>query len=330
MINRENWIDVKAYLAHQSRIGRDPETVARIRVYLNHLLYWADNIVFPKVRNLEPSFPVYLNSSRRDGQDKTLAVTTIKKTCEYVRLFFEFAREEYPIRYKAIRRSWIDTIRPTLSKGGRTEWKEHSYYPIEMLRQIAATPVTTLKQERDRAAACFLYLSAMRAQAFVSLPMRCVDIQTYSIRQIPKEGVRTKNRIAAITQVARISGLLDVVRSWDEKVREINTYPNGLWYPPLDRDGNVKPQDNMNWISRVETLRENIQSICKLAGVPYMPPHDFRDGHIVHMVERVKTVEELKAVSQNAMHGDIAITQGIYGRLTSDHIKKVYDKYIDD
>jgi integrase len=298
-----------------------------VRTYLIHLLNWAGEVPLTNAKNLDPSFSVYLVNSRLDGMERSLAPSTMKKTCEYTRLFFYFIKGENPVKYKAITPSWIDTLRPITSKSIRTEFKEHSFYPIDMVRKLAEAPVYTIAEERDRAAACFLYLSAMRVEAFVSMPMSCVNLKNYSVRQFPQEGVRTKNRIAAITQLLRIPELLEIVREWDNKVRIINPYPNGLWYPPLDADGVVMPQDHMNWDSRTTILRKSLQKLCKQAGIKYLPPHNFRHGHIYYMMKKVKDMKELKALSQNVMHSSVAITDGIYGKLISNDIETIYTEY---
>ena len=56
-----------------------------------------------------------------------------------------------------------------------------------------------LLEQRDQAAAAFLFLSGMRIDAFVSLPIRGVDLVRMRVQQLPKLGVRTKNNKAAIT-----------------------------------------------------------------------------------------------------------------------------------
>jgi site-specific recombinase XerD len=326
MINRDNWKDVNEYLDHIRRIGRDEETVNRVRTYLRYLLYWADSAPFTKVKDRDPSFPVYLTKHRFDGRtDKMLSATTLKKTCEYVRLFFGYIKGNYPIRYKMITQAWIDTITPPISRGVQSEFHEHDFYSIEMMHQIASYQVTTVKQERDRAAACFLFLSAMRAQAFVSMPINCVDLQNYQVLQLPQMGVRTKNRKAAKTQMLRIPELLQIVNTWDEKVRRA-LGPTGLWYASLDQFGAFVPQnpEEVNWLSRREIMQKGIRDICELAGVKYLSPHKFRHGHIYYMMGRVQDLKQLKALSQNVMHSSVSITDGIYGKLISDDIKTIY------
>lgn len=78
MIYRQNWVDVRDYLYHMERARQvDPETVKRARGHLRHLLEWADETPFTNIRNMDPTFPVYLLTARSDGKQKTLAPASI-------------------------------------------------------------------------------------------------------------------------------------------------------------------------------------------------------------------------------------------------------------
>lgn len=54
----------------------------------------------------------------------------------------------------------------------------------------------------------------MRATAFGTLPIKCVDIAARKVSQLPTMGVKTKNRKAAITTLLDIPDLLEVVTDW--------------------------------------------------------------------------------------------------------------------
>ena len=57
-------------------------------------------------------------------------------------------------------------------------------------------------------------------------------------------------------------------------------------------------------------------------GLPYHSPHKFRHGHAVYALKNAKDVPALKAVSQNLMHANLSITDGVYGILSETDIKK--------
>ena len=323
MINRENWIDTKKFIAYLAKIGRDEETIKRVRGILWHLLEWADETPFPKGREIDLAFPAYLLGARSDGSDKPLGAASMKKICEYSRMFFEWIRWESPARYKSISKSWVETIRPSVARGLHSEFHEHQFWTVEAIKKIAALQPKNITWERDIAAVCFMFLSAMRVQAFVSLPVEAVHLDRRVVRQFPELGVRTKNRKAGKTQMLKIPELLEVVLAWDEKVRAAGAR---LWYPRIDRWHRFMTSDaEPNWLSMTKILNAGLRELCQAAGVPYLSSHKLRHGHIVYAIRQVKDMKGLKAVSQNAMHSSVAITDGIYGRLVSDDIAEVYD-----
>ena len=57
-------------------------------------------------------------------------------------------------------------------------------------------------------------------------------------------------------------------------------------------------------------------------GLPYHSPHKFRHGHAVYVLKNAKDVPALKAVSQNLMHANLSITDGIYGILSETDVRE--------
>jgi site-specific recombinase XerC len=323
VIERQNWLDTKEYLAHIERIGRNPETVKRVRGLLRHLLEWADATPFPKARTVDPAFPAYLAVKRNDGKPGGLSAASMKKACEYARKFFEWIRGEHLQRYRAISGSWIDTIRPSTSHGLHSEFQEHRFWEIDQVRAIAALAPANLKEERDQAAICFMFLSAMRAQAFVSLPVEAVDLRQYKISQFPGLGVHTKNSKAAKTDMLRLPDLLAVVQRWDAKLRRSGI---ALWYPRIDRWHRfVGTEKGFNWLSRREILNKGIRALCARAEQPYLSSHKLRHGHAVYMMRRVKDMKQLKSLSQNMMHDSVVTTDETYARMVQDDIASLYE-----
>ena len=56
-------------------------------------------------------------------------------------------------------------------------------------------------------------------------------------------------------------------------------------------------------------------------GLPYHSPYKFRNGHAVFSLMRAKDVPALKAVSQNLMHSNLSITEGVYGILSENDVR---------
>ena len=66
-----------------------------------------------------------------------------------------------------------------------------------------------------------------------------------------------------------------------------------------------------------------MRDVCRGAGVVYRSPHKLCHGHAVYALKHARTIAELKAISQNLMHADIKITDGVYGVLTDDDTRDI-------
>lgn len=326
MIYRQNWLDVREYLHYIERVRQnDPETVKRARSHLRHLLEWADDAPFPKARTIDPTFPTYLLTARSDGREKTLAPASIVKGLANARQFFLFARQEWSLRYRSISESWVELLQPPRHIRSDARPPVRVIFDLDDVLKVAAVATETLREERAKVAVCMLFLSGMRADALASLPISCVHLDQRAIEQFPLMGVRTKNRKAAITFLLDIPEVFEIVQQWDSRVR--STLPaNALWYSPLARDGMSLAEKTEAITRRYDVIEEDVRLICRLAGVEYQSPHKLRHGHIVWGLKRARTIEELKAISQNVMHSSITITDGIYGNLVKDDVRTVISK----
>ena len=60
----------------------------------------------------------------------------------------------------------------------------------------------------------------------------------------------------------------------------------------------------------------DLQKWFSKIGLLYHSPHKFRHGHAVYAIKLAKDVSALKAVSQNLMHENLNVMDGIYGILS--------------
>jgi len=323
MINRQNYLDMQDYLNYTEKVKQnDPLTVKRTRGFLRHLLEWANEKPFTKAKEISPVFPVYLLSANNSNiSNKQLAPATMKKTCENARQFFVFCKREYPKRYSRVPTGWIDTIRPPRYKGMQSELKTHEFFTIDDILKIANLEVNTRKQLRDKAAACFLYLSGMRVTAFTSLPISAINLEEGRVKQLPTLGVKTKNSKAAITTLLRIPELLEVVKKWSDELESLPK--DNLWYCPMKGDSHSLSLGTEPGEGRRIIFERGLKKICEMAGIKYLSPHKLRHGHVIYALKRVKDMAGLKAVSQNVMHSSVGITDSIYGGLLVDDVHNI-------
>lgn len=313
LISRRNFHDTRAYLTYQTEVlHAAPGSVALYRVALDHLLRWATDIPFARAADVRPVFPRYLV----DWGDLSAAYQA--KLLEIARAFLAWGRERYPDAYPPS--PYTATLRPVNEQAA--DVPEREIYTFDDALLLATVPAHSLTEQRARAAACFLFLSGMRATAFVTLPLAAVTLDRFEVRQWPALGVQTKNGKAATTfllQTGAVGPLLDVVRAWDTLARRA-LEPSAPWYALLERSGAAFAEDQTPGSARVQNLARHLAGLCERAGIPYRSPHKFRHGFAVYALSLCETMEDFKAVSQNLMHAQMGTTDAIYSKLLRDQV----------
>lgn len=322
LVNRRNYADTRAYLDYCRDVRQNDEKSVRLaRVALDHLLNWATECAFARASELRPVLPVYL-------AEREVSAGYLDKLLSICRNFFTWAREQYPERYADLRGDYIAGLR---SKRGPGRVVERELYTLEQVQRLVDfTPVTRIAR-RERAMAAFLFLSGMRAGAFVSLPVRAVvldyrpagaDQAMILVRQWPDWGVLTKNRKAANTYLLphpELAGLREIVRDWHREV-EAGVGSTGMWWALLEADGETFSPDQVPGENRRNGLGARLRWLCEQQGVPYLSPHKMRRGHTVWAEGQCRSVAEFKAVSQNLMHESMTLTDARYGVLTESEL----------
>lgn len=318
MIDRSNWKASKKYLDYRLHVDQiTTGSMKKEQTHLRYLLEWAQEHSYRNASTLRPTFPEYMLSARQDGEDGRLSAVYIKKALATARLFFTWLSDN-ETGYKHIKQSWIKTIKAKrLSDAPRNS----EYVTLEEIRAIARAQVRTVRERRTRAALAFLYLSGMRIGAFVSLPLQAVDISNRSVFQYPSLGVRTKNSKHAKTFLYEIPELLEVVKQWDDEVRSILP-PNGFWFAPLSPEtGQIDPSVIEVGEHRTNLATRNFKQWLAQQELPYHSPHKFRHGHIHFGMAHSQNIGQYKAVSMNAMHSSMKITDQFYSVLQDDELK---------
>lgn len=325
MINRNNYLEIQAFLKFQREIKQSEErTVKSMWSRLRHLLEWADDKRFTDAYKIRPAFPTYMGNLKNADGSLLVGAAHFASCCKTARAFFTWAREEYHSHYKKIDQNWVLTLRPPKARSEQAELKKREIYEVDEVIRMVTLPVDSLMLQRMQAAVAFLFLSGMRIGAFVSLPASCVDLDTMKVSQLPEKGVNTKNHKASITTLLNIPELIAVVRNWDAFIKA-NAAPDALWYLHFTHQGEISMINPTT--ARIKTRQydfiDDLKQLCQAAGVEYKSPHKFRHGHAVYALKRAKNLEQLKAISQNLMHSTVGITDGIYGNLVNDNVHDV-------
>lgn len=319
MINRGNWKVVRDYLKYRGDVDQiAPKSQRQEQSRLRQLLEWADDKPFHKAPSIRPAFPSYVVKARLSGQGDALSPVYVGHVIGTAHAFFRWL-PKHKRGYAIITPGWIDTLKPprmTVERG------EHEAVTLEEMLAIARAPAATVAERRIRASCCFWFLSGIRIGAFVTLPLEALDLGKLTVRQWPKLGVKTKFQKHATTFLLPIPELLKVVRAWDDEVRTV-CRDKGLWFAQVSPDtGEIVAKAREPGQHRSSIACRDLRKWLKRSGLQYHSPHKFRHGHAVYALSMAKDVATLKAVSQNLMHENLTVTDGVYGVLSEVDVAK--------
>ena len=319
MINRDNWKHVKAYLVYRGEVDFLQEKSMRLeQARIRHLWEWADDTPFLKVAKLRPTFPEYLLTARLDGQNRSLSDAYAKKVLRTAKRFFVWL-SRYRRGYKRMDTTWLDTLKRPRRSSDDTH---REAVTLEEVRAMMAAPAVETWELRIQAAAAFMFLSGIRVGAFVSLRLNAVNVQTRTIYQWPRLGVRTKFGKHTTTHLLKVTDLLEIVGAWDDVVRAALP-PDGFWFAPISPvTGLVDPTITEIGKNRTVRVRKDLQTWLAAVGLPYYKPHAFRHGHATYALQLAQDVGDLKAISQNLMHASLTTTDSIYSILEDRDVGK--------
>ena len=188
---------------------------------------------------------------------------------------------------------------------------------------LAAMPVETVIDRRNRALIAFAILTGMRDRAIVSLSLRHVDLSRSPplVRQEP-DRVDTKFSKSIITYFFPLGNdLQDIVIRWIEELRTEYLFgPNDPLFPKTrvsfgdDKSFRAAGIEAIHWRD-ASPVRAIFQHAFAKAGVRYFSPHCLRHtlGHL--MQSACRTPRQMKAWSQNLGHENIATTLTSYGTI---------------
>jgi integrase len=95
----------------------------------------------------------------------------------------------------------------------------------------------------------------------------------------------------------------------------------GALHSQMADPGKLDPKITRVGDTRDTRARKDFKAWLEKVGLPYHLPHKFRHGHAVYALKNAKDVPALKAVSQNLMHANLSITDGVYGILSGMDVK---------
>ena len=253
-------------------------------------------------RNVMPSWENFrrqdMLSRLLDLKDRNYAVTTVARKVAAAKSFFSFMIAEGKIKS-----SPMENI--TSPKVGKPLPDAIS---ISQVRQLINQPAKSSEPEakRDRAMLELLYASGMRVSELVSLNLNDIDIKGGSVRCF---GKGNKERMVPIYQ--------QVAKVVDEYITQVRTH-----LVHSDEEQALFLNQRGDRLTR-QGLWQILKAYAKSAGLSkQVTPHTLRHSFATHMLSGGA---DLRSLQELLGHANISTTQ-IYTHLTSEHIRRTYDK----
>ncbi|MBU8934772.1 MAG: tyrosine-type recombinase/integrase [candidate division Zixibacteria bacterium] len=275
-------------------------------------------------------FKRWLNEKRRSG--KPLSTATVYQTIRHLKVYFKWLAGQpgykSQISLDAVSYLSLDkkTVRAALAPRPR-KFPDLDY----VIGLTGSIDVQNDIDQRDRALVAFLLLAGMRYTAICTLTLACVELDSLTVHQDPRLGVKTKFGESITTRLFGFSDTLtEYVVSWVEYLSETKGFQPTDPLFPKTKTGQVEGGytfvasgvEPVQW-SGGNAIREILRRRSLAAGLPYFAPHAFRRAAIQLAGRHCITPEQYKAVSQNLGHKDVATTLLTYGMLDSHKVGEV-------
>jgi len=318
MINRNNKQFLDDYLQFRDKNERlDPKSVKLERSVGLHYLYWCGELDFRNAPQSQLHFVDYVDGLMSQ-KGTPLSPEYKRKLVKSARRFFEWL-SIHKKGFRSITPAWLSTF---IYRVYAKEFNDDDMITEDEMRIIADLPVENLIEQRVRAGACFLYLSGMRISAFISMPIKAVNLNELEVRQSPELGIRTKNKKSATTYILNLDPIMNNVQEWDAIVRS-KLSPTGFWFAPLSSTtGDLDTFAVKVGEHRTRIFRKDLKEWLNKNKTLLHSPHDFRRGHASFLWERAKDFNDLMAIKDNLMQKNLTTTE-LYVRKQKAQTKKL-------
>ena len=312
MINRNNKRLVDEYLDFRKNFDKlDPKSIRLEKTISIHYLSWCAENEFSRVPGVEPSFVDYVGQLSYSPHYKRKLIGSAKAFFQWLSI--------HKKGFHSITPAWLSTFKFKMYSAEFDDEKTISETEIAVISKL---PAETLIEKRVRAGACFLFLSGMRISAFVTMPIKAVDLQKFEVRQSPSLGMIIKNKKSKTTFILdlEMKDIVGIVHEWDEYVRS-RLPADGYWFAPLStKTGEIDLHPNKANENRSSIFRKNLYAWLEKNQCDFHTPHDFRRGHANFLFDRAQDIGDLDAARENLMHDSLTTTE-MYARKRKAQVK---------
>lgn len=301
--------------------GRDSATIDRVAKSLARFESSTGHKDFKRFhREQAMSFKRRLGEALSERSGERLSKATVQSALRDLKAFFEWLAREPGFR-SHIEYTDADYFNPSEKDAAIARARREKAVPtLEQVRHVlAAMPIATVLERRDRALVAFAAITGARVMALATFQLRHVNLETGHVEQDARTVATKFAKTFRTIFMPVCDGAQDIVAEWVAELREVHlSGHDDPLFPAtamgLGETGGFQPQGlaRHGWASS-GPIRDVFRRAFEGAGLPYYNPHSFRDMLVRHAMTMDLTPEEMKAWSQNLGHSDVLTTFTSYG-----------------
>ena len=280
------------------------------------------------------AFKRHVASKRTALGNAPLSASTVNGNLRELKAFFLWLADQSGYKSKVTHSdaAYLTPDRKSDNARRQSLWKPHPS-PAKVRELLDNMPDQTIVQRRDRALVAFLFLTASREGAAISLRLCDVDLVNACVN-FDGFKVNTKNGKTFTTGFFPIGGLAEqIVRDWIEELRTDQMFsdadplfPRTRVGPGPSRGFTVLGIDRVPWASPSSAAKV-FKEAFRAAGMPPFSPHRVRDTIAELAKEHCRTPEDFKAWSQNMGHEHVLTTFRSYGSVATGRQIELMDRF---
>lgn len=269
-----------------------------------------------------------------------ITVKTVIKDLENVKTFLAWYFLNHKVKNRKYLLSCLIALEPSKQDTRLSKINQPVEYPtIIEFEKIIDFEEKTITDKRDKAILIFLLISCARIEAIRQAKVGTIDTEKMLFIQDPLLALEEGENIGIETKWDRYiyTKLLpleqkyyDIFRNWLKFLaNDCNFTALDPLFPRIiiDRRNNAEDITHESLRSEKE-YNTIIEKRCNAVGITPYSPHKFRHLGIRQALKHVRTGEQLKALSQNVGHGDIAVILDHYAEISHHERCEIIDRMI--
>lgn len=280
------------------------------------------------------SFKRHLNGLCNARTGASLAASTTNGILRELKGFFYWLADQtgYKSRISRADADYLTPDRKSENARRGSLWKPHPS-PDQARHVIARMPTRSVIERRDRALLAFLFLTASREGAAISLRLGHVDIPNRCV-QFNGRQVNTKFGCSFTTAFYPMGEELErILTDWISELKRDHLFSTSDPLFPKTRV-DVGPSRRFEAMGILREPWASASSASKIfkqafvdAGFPPFSPHRVRDTIAELAKDHCRTPEDYKAWSQNMGHEDVLTTFRSYGSVAPGRQMELMSRY---